>query len=287
MPITEDELGQGPPISTALSTRPVDAPVRGHYRRHALRGGNAYLLGRLAANAAWLNAEASAAQLADAARATEVFLGRAARLEIAGGREALAVTVVNETGHKLPTGYPSRRMWLHVVAADAGGAVVFESGRFDARSGALLDRAGRRLDGPGAILPHRTAIDSPDHPIVWESVPVDAQGQRTHLLLGTAAIAKDNRILPAGWRADHADARRTRAIGVADDPDFAPGRDTVTFRLPASARTVQAALLYQPIPPETIESYGPRDGPEAARFRRITEEPPRPHVLARATHALR
>lgn len=286
MPGTEDELGRGAPIATAFSTRPPDAPVRARYRRHALRGGNAYLLRRLAANADWLNAGIGAAQLAAAASATEEFLQRSARIELAGGREALAVTVVNETGHKLPTGYPSRRMWLHVVAIDDRGATVFESGRFDARAGTLLDAAGRRLDGPGAILPHRTAIASPDHVIVWEAVPVDARGQRTHLLLGTAAIVKDNRILPAGWRADHPDAGRTRAIGVEGDPDFAPGRDTVTFRLPASARTVRAQLLYQPIPPETIESYDPRDGPEAARFLHITAEPPSPHLLARATHRL-
>lgn len=287
MPATEDELGRGAPIATAISTRPPDAPVREGYRRHALRGGNAYLLERLAANAAWLNAGASAAELAGAASATLEFLQRSARLEIAGGREALAVTVVNETGHKLPTGYPSRRMWLHVVAVDDRGAAVFESGRFDERSGALLDGAGRRLDGPGAILAHRTSIDSADHPIVWEAVPVDARGRRTHLLLGTAAFAKDNRILPAGWRADHPDAGRTRAIGTGGDPDFAPGRDTVTFRLPAAARTVRVQLLYQPIPPETIESYEPRDGAAAARFRRIAAEPPRPHLLARATYALR
>lgn len=302
MPATEDELGRGAPIATAFSTRPPDAPVREHYRRHTLRGGNAYLLERLAANAAWLDAGATAEELAGAAAATREFLGRAARLEIAGGRDALAVTVVNETGHKLPTGYPSRRMWLHVVAVDDRGKAVFESGRFDPRAGTLLDRAGRRLDGPDAILPHRTAIDAgaparggdqvdaansaADLPIVWEAVPVDPRGKRTHLLLGTAGFAKDNRILPAGWRADHPDAARTRAIGVEGDPDFAPGRDTVTFRLPASARTVHAQLLYQPIPPETIESYAPGDGPEAARFRRITAEPPAPHLLARATHAL-
>ena len=261
--------------------------MRAHYRRHALRGGNAYLLDRLSEHAAWLNAGITAEELAGAAAATRAFLGRAARLELKETRGALAVTVINETGHKLPTGYPTRRMWLHVVALDAAGAVVFETGRFDARAGTLLDGEGRRLDGPEAILPHRTELAGADDPIVWEAVPVDARGRRTHLLLGTAAIAKDNRILPAGWRAAHPDAARTRAIGVEGDRDFAPGRDTVAIRLPAAARTVRAQLLYQAIPPETIESYDPRSGPEAARFREITRVPPAPEVLARAEHKLR
>jgi hypothetical protein len=287
MPATEDELGEGAPIATAIATRPTNAPVRERYRRHTLRGGNAYLLDRLAAHAGWLNAGVTGPQLAEAARGTEAFLRSAARLELAGDRGALAVTVVNETGHKLPTGYPTRRMWLHVVARDERGAVVFESGRFDPGSGALLDGAGRRIDGPGAILPHETAIDSPDRAIVWEAVPVDGRGGRTHLLLGTAEIVKDNRILPAGWKASHPDAARTRAIGVDGDRDFKPGRDTVTFRLPASARAVTARLLYQPIPPETIESYAPGDGPEAARFLEIAAAPPLPHLLAEATYELR
>ena len=39
--------------------------------------------------------------------------------------------VMNETGHKLPTGYPDgRRMWLHVRAFDEQRTVVFESGRY-------------------------------------------------------------------------------------------------------------------------------------------------------------
>ena len=47
---------------------------------------------------------------------------------MADGRLDADVVVRNLTGHKLPTGYPSRRVWLHVTVRDAAGAVVFESG---------------------------------------------------------------------------------------------------------------------------------------------------------------
>ena len=281
MPRGEDELGKAPPIATPFSTRPPDSPVREGYRRHALRGGSSYLLRRLARNVNWLNAATTADRLDASAAATDLFLTRAARLELSRTGNALSITVVNQTGHKLPTGFPTRRIWLSITATDASGAIRFASGRH--RDGALVDSAGKRIDRPGLILPHRTIIDSPDQIAIWEAVPVDASGRPTHLLLGTARIAKDDRILPAGWRADHPDANRTRAIGVDGDPDFVAGRDTVVVKLPAGVTRVEVQLLYQAIPPETIESYQPNDSLEAARFRDVVAAPPLPSVVARGT----
>ncbi|MBX3159962.1 MAG: hypothetical protein KF773_28595 [Deltaproteobacteria bacterium] len=269
-------------LVTPFSTRPVDAPTRSGYERHTLYGGNAYLLDRLAAKTAWLNAAATPEQLRDAARGTRTNLAKAARLALQRTGNTLRVTVENATGHKLPSGYPTRRMWLHVAARAANGRVVFETGAVD-RRGALVDMTGRRLDGPGAILPHVDEIARGDQVAVWEAVPVDATGARTHLLLGTARFAKDNRILPAGWSDKHPDAPRTRPIGVAGDATFVAGKDTVTVKLPDGAAEVLVELLYQPIPPETIESYKATDSPEAARFLDVFDAPPPAEVLARET----
>ena len=38
------------------------------------------------------------------------------------------IAISSSVGHKLPTGFPSRRVWLHVTVYDTGGSVVFESG---------------------------------------------------------------------------------------------------------------------------------------------------------------
>ena len=46
------------------------------------------------------------------------------------GTLAFDVDIGNVTGHKLPTGYPSRRVWLHVTVRNERGDAVFESGAF-------------------------------------------------------------------------------------------------------------------------------------------------------------
>ena len=284
MPTTEDELGKGAPIETPFATRPPDAPSRKGYRRHALRGGNSYLLRRLAEVPDWLNAATTPELLRAAADATDVFLGSAAEIAIDSiTKTGAQIAIVNLTGHKLPTGYPTRRMWLHAKVLDAAGKTLAEWGAHE--RGALVD-GGKRLDGPGAILPHTTRLDGPGQVIVWEQVPVDAQGKRTHLLLGVASVAKDNRILPAGWSSKHADAARTKPIGVTDR-DFAPGSDKLKIAFPAGAASLELELLYQSIPPETIESYAKKDGKEAVRFLAIVATPPAPVVLARKTAAIK
>lgn len=70
----------------------------------------------------------------------DAFVQTAATLEVefpdavdlAQGIGSLPVTVTNETGHKLPSGYSEGRvMWIEVVASYAG-EVVYSSGRWDA-----------------------------------------------------------------------------------------------------------------------------------------------------------
>ncbi len=264
------------PIATPFSTRPPNAPARDDYRHHELRGGNAYMLSQLATHASWL-AAAPAEELAAARASTTHFLTSAASLAMTRDRNTVHVTVTNLTGHKLPTGFPTRRMWLHAVAVDAQGAIVFESGSHR-RGAVLVGGRGIRIDEAGTILPHATRIERPEQIAIWEAVPVDRAGKPTHLMFAATRFAKDDRILPRGWRETPA----TAPIGVAGDRDFVAGSDGIEYVLPRETVRFEIELLYQSIPPETLESYRASDGLEAARFLAIMDAPPLPQVLATA-----
>ncbi|MGC4085449.1 MAG: hypothetical protein QM736_25835 [Vicinamibacterales bacterium] len=202
------------------------------------------------------------------------------------GRLDFAVTVANRGGHKLPTAYPSRRAWLHVVARDTGGRVIFESGAVGA-GGAIM---GNDNDADATrVEPHYTTITRPDQVQIYESVMVGADGQPTTGLLTAVRFVKDNRLLPRGF--DKATADNDIAVhGEAEsDADFVGGRDRVQFSIDAGAAngpfTVTAELWYQPIAYRWAMNLKNYDAPEPKRFVGYYEQTSETSgvVLAKAT----
>ena len=50
----------------------------------------------------------------------------------------LSVTIVNQSGHKLPSGYvEGRRMWLQVEGYDVNGDLIYASGTYTEATGVL------------------------------------------------------------------------------------------------------------------------------------------------------
>jgi hypothetical protein len=240
-------------------------------RRHSFRGGNFFMLGMLNRYRTELGVEASPQELDAAVRETLNHLARdSARLEIAraervDGRLVLDVSVENLSGHKLPTAYPSRRAWIHLVVRDGSGRVVFESGAIE-RDGSIR---GNDNDADGATFePHYQDIRAADQVQIYEAVMSDEGGAVTTGLLKAVRYLKDNRLLPRGF--DRASASPDIAVrgDAANDPDFTGGSDRVRYSLevPAGALNIEATLRFQPIAFRWAKNLEAYDAPEPRRF---------------------
>lgn len=260
-----DDAGQ--PIITPVSRFPDTLGNRQPVGRHTFVGGNAYVLSLLADATTWSNAGVDADELLASAARSEAHLREAARLSIAEARRdgddlIVVVRVENLTGHKLPTGYPSRRAWLH-LAVRAGGEPIFESGATDA-AGAIVDGEGHPL----APQPHRDEILAADQVQIWEASLVDVDGRITHRALDARRYGKDDRILPRGFAPTASDRARTEPVGVVNDPSFAAGADDVTYRIsgvPAGA-AIDVELLYQSLRPDIVDAIDAAATPAGTRF---------------------
>ena len=177
------------------------------------------------------------------------------------------VTVQSLTGHKFPSGYPSRRVWLHLTVTDEAGNVLFESGAVE-NNGLIV---GNDNDAdPTQYEPHFMQITSADQVQIFESVMVNTEGQVTTDLLLGAAYAKDNRLLPEGFDISAASPDIAPYGAVLGDQDFSAGRDTVIYQIEtgqvAGTLTVFVELLYQSIGYRWAENLRVYDTSEANQF---------------------
>lgn len=261
----------GEPLSVILSPRPATLEPRSPFGRHTFAGANAYMLDLLADHAAWLGAAATPEGLRAASDESEATLRSAVTLSlevhVVEGTLVGLVHLENHAGHRFPTSYPTRRAFVRFTIEGADGGVLFLSGRTD-EAGGLVDADGARLDYPGSLSPHYQVVQAQDQVQVYEAVMGDADGRVTHALLRATRYLKDDRLLPRGWSETHPDAARTAPVGTDDDPDFAPGRDTVRYQvpLPAGAARVRAELVYQSLPPAAVEHLFEHPTAAAARL---------------------
>jgi hypothetical protein len=263
--------------------RDFNIAAREHVRSHVFRGANTLLTRLLRDHADELGVTASRAAFERVLADTRAFLAHeSARLEVVrvardGLRLEFDVRVENLAGHKLPSGYPSRRAWL-AVEVEAGGAPVFASGLWDARG---------RLAGVAdeLALPHFERIERAGEVQIYEMVAADLEGRVTTSLVSMATRKKDTRLLPRGWRSDGPHAAETAPVGLGADADFSDGSDTVTYALTlpdgAGAATIRARLCYQSIPPAWAAALGNSESPEARRFlEMVAQADVEPEVLA-------
>ncbi|MGM0541710.1 MAG: Calx-beta domain-containing protein [Pseudomonadota bacterium] len=292
-----------PDYATQITTFPTNAPLRTPFSQHEMVGSNVYLLELLKKYSKTLGIDGSTTTAGFETKKieTHALLETASTVTIGttiktDNTLSVPVSITNHTGHKLPTSYPSRRLWLHTKVTDTGSnTVIFESGAFDengriAKDDAFthdnclkIEKEDVTFDYATCYEPHYDVISDASQVQIYEAILGDVNEDITHVLLHARKYKKDNRILPVGFT----NAKRhlnpvdptlydDGIFGLAeDDADFtsgiagidaegSDGTDTVTYEVPTTTAgpfTIEVALLYQTIKPSFVESLH-ADDPE-------------------------
>ena len=215
-------------------------PQRPDLRSHDFAGASSWVLdiiGRYYQDDPEVDQDALAVGMA----AANDMLGRAASLDLAqdpGG--VLRARIINESGHKLPTGHiEGRRAWVQVRLRDAGGNLLREYGAYDPIS-AELDEAG--------TVVYEMAIGLSD---AAAAATGGVPGRTTRMSLADT-IVKDTRIPPRGF--NNADFAAAGAPTVGRH--YADGQywDDANFWIPPATTSAEVTVLYQTVTRHYIEA---------------------------------
>jgi hypothetical protein len=244
------------------------------FRKHFFVGGNVYMLNILKNNISELGLSATAENFdSTIARAEDNLRMNTVDMYITStyGNDSLNVYVKlqNKTGHKLPTGIPFRRMWVHLKVTDSLSNVVFESGNWNN----LGEIVGLNND----FEPHYDIITNQDQVQIYEGVMVDVDQQVTNTLLRASGYIKDNRIPPQGFTTIHPSYDTTAIVGSAfSDENFnkenlveGTGSDIIDYRFPVTLQStykIFAEVCFQTIKPKVVDQLAAISEPDINQF---------------------
>jgi hypothetical protein len=255
MPVVEGEM----PIAS------VWGEPRAGLSRHTFRGGNFFLPRIFNRHKEELGVTAYPQELSGSIlRTLEHLQSSAARVSlertaVSNGRLEAEVVIESLAGHKLPSAYPSRRVWIHFSVRDANDRLIFDSGAFE-DNGRIKGNDNDR--NPTEYEPHYREIVSADQVQIYEPILVDGDGRVTTGLLAAVRYGKDNRLLPRGF--DKATAGEDVAVqgSAVEDKDFTGGGDRIRYVVDLQSAEgpfqVDVELWYQPIGfrwAENLRSY--------------------------------
>ncbi len=162
----------------------------------------------------------------------EDFLTKAADVVLTAEDDTLTVRVVNQGGHKLPTGYhEGRRVWVNVRFLDSTDTLLDERGAYNALTADLTT-------GDTKVYEAKYGIDAAV--AAATNLPM---GVSNHFVLNNE-ILFDNRIPPRGFTNAGFESVQALPVGVT----YADGQhwdDTLYGSIPCSAVKAEVRLYYQ------------------------------------------
>ena len=253
---------------------------RAPYAIHELAGANVFMLNILKENADLLDIRANDAHFDTTIAATLRMLQEESmemNLSLAGLSSDTVfyqMDMTNLVGHKFPSGYPSRRVFVEfVVINDANGDTVFQSGVL----GSDFEING--VDTMENFEPHYDVINEEDEVQIYEIVMGDVNGNYTATLERAFQPLKDNRFTPIGFTTSHAVYDTVLILGDAlMDDNFnysdgveGSGTDQLRYHVPLNgftgSVTATANVYYQTLPPRFTKEMFSYSTPEIDTFR--------------------
>jgi hypothetical protein len=264
-----------------------DTPPRPNFSLHSMAGGNTLMLKLMRDNREQLGIFASTALFDETIAETNHQLqDKSLELDIlAIERNADSIYVdiklLNKTGHKLPSGYPARRMSVHFVLTDENGNEFFRSGGFDANYAIPEEST--------PLETHHNVITSEDQVQIYEMVMGDVSNNRTTILTRGHSQLKDNRLVPVGFSTSSVVYDTTAIVLNTSDADFnfdpaeGSGTDVIHYRIPTNGyqgqATVEVEVYYQSLPPIWLGEILSIDTPEVQTFSAMFSEADKSPVL--------
>lgn len=204
-------------------------PMRADLAAHDLAGGNAWVQDMVAN--LYPDDDINPTYLEAGKQRSRDMLARACSLELSQIGNRVDVKIVNETGHKLPSGYPEgRRMWINVKVYDEELSLLQERGRYDPATADLTvedTKVYESILGVDAAVAAATGIP---------------EGKGFHFAINNFMV-KDNRIPPRGFT--NAAYRTIQAAPVGVEYPDGQFWDHTRFRLPIGAASVTVHVYYQ------------------------------------------
>jgi hypothetical protein len=251
-----------------------DTPPRQDFGLHTLAGGNTVMLGLMRDNRETLGIYASEQQFNETITATNHQLQDNSLLinviyeERTEDTLFIDVKLTNKAGHKLPSGYPSRKMSIHFVLLDSEGNEIFRSGGFDDNYYIPEEDEGYE--------PHHNIITSEEQVQVYEMVMGDVNNEKTTILNRGYTHLKDNRLVPLGFSSLSNVYDTTEVVLGTPDADFnhdpmeGSGTDVIHYHIPVNGFTgaaqVQVEVYYQSLPPTWMEEIFQTSTPQINAF---------------------
>ncbi len=228
------------PKTTGTACQPVlGGAVRPDLPLHDFNGTNSWVLN--AVRSLYPDSETGLTNASvAAAHARNLYLHQnAADLEAAVSGANLVVRVVNQTGHKLPTGYSEgRRMWINVQFYNASNVLIAERGAYNTGTATLTT-------GDTKVYEQDLGVDAAQAALTGLAV-----GPTFHFVLNNK-IYKDNRIPPRGFTNAGFAGVQSAPVGAtyAEEQYW----DNTNFAIPPTATRAEVALYHQTTTREYIE----------------------------------